>query len=137
MIPRKEYTDNFETQSINTFALSYTMSNINIGGEYNIRENTSNILDNTSTAFSLFGNLDMGNGISVFGRYDQSSSEDINEVQWNIDNEGELSIFGIEKQMTKGVKLAVNVRSFKNSFLENEQEAEAINSLYFNLEYKF
>ena len=137
MIPRKEYTDNFETQSINTFALSYTMSNINIGGEYNIRENTSNILDNTSTAFSLFGNLDMGNGISVFGRYDQSSSEDINEVQWNIDNEGELSIFGIEKQMTKGVKLAVNVRSFKNASLQNEQEAEAINSLYFNLEYKF
>jgi len=39
--------------------------------------------------------------------------------------------------MTKGVKLAVNVRSFKNASLQNEQEAEAINSLYFNLEYKF
>lgn len=143
MIPRSEYTDNFETQLINTFAMSYKISNINIGGEYNIRENTSNILDNTSTAFSLYGNLDMGNDISVFARYDQSSSEDLNDVQWNIDNEGELSIFGIEKQMTKGVKLAVNIRSFKNAtyegptLLENEPDSDTVNSLYINLEYKF
>ena len=66
-----------------------------------------------------------------------SDSEDANENQWNIENEGELTIIGIEKQMTKGVKVALNVKSFKAATLDGEEEAEANNMLYLNLEYKF
>jgi phosphate-selective porin len=85
----------------------------------------------------VYGNLDIGNGVSLFGRYDLSESEDANENQWNIDNEGELTIIGVEKQMTKGVKVAVNVQSYKAATLEGLTEAEAVNTLYLNLEYKF
>ena len=52
------------------------------------RENTANIIDNTSSAFSVYGSLDLGDGFSLFGRYDQSSSENALEEQWNIENEG-------------------------------------------------
>ena len=137
MMPRTMYGDEYESQYINTFAMVYTASNLSLGGEYNLRENTSNVVDNTSSAFSVYANLDIGNDVSLFGRYDMSDSEDANENQWNIENEGELTIIGIEKQMTKGVKLALNVKSFKAATLDGEEEAEANNMLYLNLEYKF
>ena len=137
VVPRTMYSDDYESQYINTFAMSYSASNLSLGGEYNLRENTSNIIDNTSSAFSVYANLDIGNGVSLFGRYDLSESEDANENQWNIDNEGELTIIGVEKQMTKGVKVALNVQSYKAATLEGATEAEAVNTLYLNLEYKF
>ena len=137
IVPRTMYGDEYESQYINTFAMVYTASSLSLGGEYNLRENTSNVVDNTSSAFSVYANLDIGNDVSLFGRYDLSDSEDANENQWNIENEGELTIIGIEKQMTKGVKVAVNVKSFKAATLDGEEEAEANNMLYLNLEYKF
>ena len=137
IMPRTMYGDEYESQYINTFAMVYTASNLSLGGEYNLRENTSNVVDNTSSAFSVYANLDIGNDVSLFGRYDLSDSEDANENQWNIENEGELTIIGIEKQMTKGVKVALNVKSFKAATLDGEEEAEANNMLYLNLEYKF
>ena len=137
IIPRNLYGDEYESQYINTFAMVYSTSNLSLGGEYNLRENTSNVIDNTSSAFSVYANLDIGNDVSLFGRYDMSDSEDANENQWNIENEGELTIIGIEKQMTKGVKVALNVKSFKAATLDGEEEAEANNMLYLNLEYKF
>tara|TARA_Y100000746_G_scaffold190885_1_gene170802 strand:- start:1149 stop:2135 length:987 start_codon:yes stop_codon:yes gene_type:complete len=137
IVPRTMYGDEYESQYINTFAMVYTASNLSLGGEYNLRENTSNVVDNTSSAFSVYANLDIGNDVSLFGRYDLSDSEDANENQWNIENEGELTIIGIEKQMTKGVKVAVNVKSFKAATLDSEKEPAANNMLYLNLEYKF
>ena len=137
IVPRTMYGDEYESQYINTFAMVYTASNLSLGGEYNLRENTSNVIDNTSSAFSVYANLDIGNDVSLFGRYDLSDSEDANENQWNSENEGELTIIGIEKQMTKGVKVAVNVKSFKAATLDSEKEPAANNMLYLNLEYKF
>jgi len=135
MIPRTMYGDDNDAQYINTFAAMYSGSNITLGGEYNLRENTSFVVDNTSTAFSVYGSLDIGNDVSIFGRYDLSDSEDANENQWNIENEGELTIVGIEKQMTKGVKVALNVKSYKAATADDD--AEANNMLYLNFEYKF
>ena len=137
VMPRTMYSDDYESQHINTLAVAYSGSNMTLGGEYNLRENTSNVIDNTSSAFSVYANLDIGNDVSIFGRYDLSDSEDANENQWNIENEGEFTIVGIEKQMTKGVKLALNIQSFKQATLEGEEEAESVNTLYLNLEYKF
>ena len=137
VIPRTMYSDDYESQYINTFAMAYSTSNLSVGGEYNLRENTSNVIDNTSSAFSVYGNLDIGNGVSLFGRYDLSESEDANENQWNIDNEGELTIFGIEKQMTEGVKISANIRSYTDATLESDTDSESINTLFLNLEYKF
>ena len=53
------------------------------------------------------------------------------------DKLGQLTIIGVEKQMTKGVKVALNVQSYKAATLEGATEAEAVNTLYLNLEYKF
>ena len=117
--------------------MAYSASNLSLGGEYNLRENTANVVENTSSAFSVYGSFDLGNDVSLFGRYDMSDSDDGNDNQWNIENEGEFTIVGVEKQMTKGVKVSLNVHSFKQATLEGEDESEAVNTLYLNLEYKF
>ena len=137
MMPRSSYAEDQDLQAINTIALSYNASKLSLGGEYNIRENTANFVDYTSSAFSVYGSLDLGNGVSLFGRFDQSSSENALDEQWNIDNEGELTIFGIEKQMTEGVKISANIRSYKDATLESVEDSEATNTLFLNLEYKF
>ena len=75
--------------------------------------------------------------ISLFGRYDDLSSEDADGSQWNLDKDGSLIIFGIERKMAKGVTASINVQSWIDATLEGSEEVEAQNTLYLNLEYKF
>tara|TARA_B100001287_G_scaffold40476_1_gene29664 strand:- start:4905 stop:5897 length:993 start_codon:yes stop_codon:yes gene_type:complete len=137
IVPRENYGENNDVQTISTIAGMYKMSNLNIGGEYNIKENANSIIDNEQSAMSIYGSYKLNEKTSVFGRYDKLDSEDALEAQWNIDNDGELTIFGIERKMTKGVTVAVNVQSWKDANLDNEPEASAESTLYINLEYKF
>ena len=58
-------------------------------------ENAGNIIDNTKTGISLYGNMRLMDDISLFGRYDDLSSEDADGSQWNLDKDGSLIIFGI------------------------------------------
>ena len=137
IVPRESYGENNDVQTISTIAGMYKMSSLNIGGEYNIKENANSIIDNEQSAMSIYGSYKLNEKTSVFGRYDKLDSEDALEAQWNIDNDGELTIFGIERKMTKGVTVAVNVQSWKDATLDNEPEASAESTLYINLEYKF
>ena len=135
--PRNSYTENDATQIINTIAGMYKMQSITMGGEYNIQENTGNLINNTKTGMSVYGDFQLNDNYSLFGRYDQMSSEDAEGAQWNIDKDGDLTIFGIQRKMTKGVTVALNVQTWQNTTLEGEEEAEAESTLYLNLEYKF
>ncbi|MEE2699876.1 MAG: hypothetical protein VYD71_00740 [Bacteroidota bacterium] len=136
MMPRSSYTDADAMQNINTLALLYTSGNLTVGGEYNMMENSGNTVENTSTAMSVYGTMNTGN-YSFFARYDDSSSEDSEGERWNVDNEGSLMIFGIERKMSEAVKASINVQSWTDATLDGDEEAEARNTLYLNLEYKF
>ncbi|MEE2931116.1 MAG: hypothetical protein VX370_01145 [Bacteroidota bacterium] len=135
--PRISYTENDATQTISTIAGMYNISKITMGGEYNIQENTDNVLDNTKTGMSAYADFQLNDNYSLFGRYDQMSSENVNGEQWNIDKDGTLTIFGIQRKMTKGVTIALNMQTWQDATLEGEEEAEAESTLYINLEYKF
>lgn len=137
IVPRATYTDADASQNINTLAMTYAMGKMKIGGEYNIRENSGNVVDNTATAMSLYGSIQISENYALFGRYDKEDSEDENGDRWNIDQEGTLIILGIEKQMTKGVKASLNVQSWEDATVEGAEEVDPQNTLYLNLEYKF
>jgi len=136
MIPRSSYTDADATQNINTLALVYASGNLTIGGEYNMRENSGNTVDNTSTAMSVYGTMKM-NDYAFFARYDDASSENAEGERWDIANEGTLMIFGVERKMSDAVKASINIQNWTDATLEGEEEAEAQSTLYLNLEYKF
>lgn len=127
--PRETYDDNSEHQNISTAAMAYFGDDYTVGLEYNLRENTNNVLDNNSTGLSAYATYKLNNGLSLFGRYDEMSSDE----NWNIAKDGTFTIFGIEKQMTKGVKIAANIQSYEGA----EVNSEAKNTFFLNFEYKF
>ena len=86
---------------------------------------------------SVYADFELNDNYSLFGRYDQMSSEDAEGAQWNIDQDGNLTIFGIQRKMTKGVTVALNMQTWQDATLEGEEEAKAESTLYINLEYKF
>ncbi len=137
MVPRTEYTSEYDVQAISTLAGKLKLGELNIGGEYNIQENAANIIDNTKTGISVYGNYKLNEKFSVFGRYDNLDSENANGEQWNIEKDGTLQIFGIERKMAKGVTVAVNIQNWQDATEDNMPEADVESTLYLNLEYKF
>jgi len=137
LAPRSSYSSNDVSQTISTLAGVYKMNMLKIGGEYNIQENASNVLDNNKNGMSVYGDYKISDSYSVFGRYDKLSSEDAGGHQWNLARDGELTILGIQRKMTKGVTIALNIQTWKDATLEGEEEAKNESTLYLNLEYKF
>ena len=112
-----------------TLAMAYKGDGFKLGAEYNLQENAKNVTDQERTGLSAYGSYDLSDGMSLFGRYDELSSED----DWNLSKDGTFVIFGVQKEMVKGLKVALNYQSWTAA----TDDAEAESSLFINLEYKF
>jgi len=112
-------------QEITTASISYSNNGLNLGFETDMMANSSNIENEDREIMSVYGSYKLSERYTLFGRYDDYTSEG----SW--DEDGTYAIAGVEAQLTKGVKAAVNVRQTTN---ENDVKD---NALYLNLEYKF
>ena len=112
-------------QEITTASISYSNNGFNLGFETDMMANSSNIENEDREIMSVYGSYKLSERYTLFGRYDDYTSEG----SW--DEDGTYAIAGVEAQLTKGVKAAVNVRQTTN---ENDVKD---NALYLNLEYKF
>lgn len=125
---------NFEDQTITSAALTYKGSNYNIGIERSQMEHQDHLPDAINrNIMSLYGSVDLA-GNSIFVRRDIVSSSDDNVIQ---SGDGEFTIFGIERQMRKGIKIALNMQNWQNETIEGDPEAERERSMFLNLECKF
>ncbi|MDB0006577.1 hypothetical protein N9E30_01345 [Flavobacteriales bacterium] len=129
VVPRETYGENVAHQNTTSAAMAYSGDGYKVGLEYNIQENAQNVTDKERTGISAYGSYDMSNGMSLFGRYDELASDE----DWNISRDGSFMILGIEKEMVKGVKVALNYQSWTNT----AENAEAEESVFLNFEYKF
>ncbi len=129
VVPRETYGENVAHQNTTSAAMAYSGDGYKVGLEYNIQENAQNVSDRERTGISAYGSYDMSNGMSLFGRYDELASDE----DWNISRDGSFMIVGIEKEMVKGVKVALNYQSWTNA----AENAEAEESVFLNFEYKF
>ena len=127
--PRNTYGENDASQHINALAIAYSGNNFSLGLEKAKMINSKSVLDNKKDLLSVFGNYNLSDKYVVFGRYDNLTSEE----DWNIENDGNYTVFGIERQMAKGVKVAINVQSWINA----AEDSEAARTLYMNLGYTF
>ena len=73
---------------------------------------------------SIYGSYKLNKDYTLFARYDDATE---------TTKEGSYIIYGIERQMTKGVTVALNMQSWTDA----ADGSEAENTLYLNLEYKF
>ena len=112
-------------QEITTASISYSNNGLNLGFETDLMANSSNIENEDKEIISVYGSYKLSERYTLFGRYDDYTSEG----SW--DEDGTYAIAGVEAQLTKGVKAALNVRQTTN---ENDVKD---NALYLNLEYKF
>tara|TARA_B100000902_G_scaffold365033_1_gene385582 strand:- start:40355 stop:41281 length:927 start_codon:yes stop_codon:yes gene_type:complete len=113
-------------QEITTAAISYSNNGISIGFETDMMENSNNSENMNRDIMSIYGSYKIFNKYTLFGRFDEYSSED----SW--DDDGTYTIFGVETQLTEGVKAAANIRNSTNTSNDIEDK-----SFYLNLEYKF
>ena len=127
--PRSSYGTDDAPQHITALAVAYTGNNFNIGADKSVMTNAGNKVDVKKDLLSVYGNYSIDEKYGIFARYDDVASDE----NWNLENDGNFTVFGIERQMAKGVKLAINVQSWTGA----EENAEAKRTLFMNLEYKF
>ena len=123
--PRNTYTDSTDSQYISTACLAYSGTNFSLGYEASLMQNADNIIaDEEESLISIYGTYKLNEDYTLFARYDDATE---------TANKGSYTIYGIERQMTKGVTLALNMQSWTDAADGSETE----NTLYINLEYKF
>lgn len=125
IIPRSTYTDSTDSQYISTASLAYSGTNFSLGYEASLKQNADNIIaDEEKSLMSIYGSYKLNEDYTLFARYDDATE---------TAKEGSYTIYGIERQMTKGVTVALNMQSWTDA----ADGSEAENTLYLNLEYKF
>lgn len=124
MIPRSSYDDMSVTQTISTAAIAYSTEYLTIGAEGDMMKNVNNVKDTEQNLLSIYGSYNISDDYTIFARYDDASE---------TDQEGSYTIYGIERQMAKGVTVAINMQSWTDA----AEGSEAESTLFLSLEYKF
>jgi hypothetical protein len=121
-------------QSLATF-LAYTGKTFIAGAEYNYQHNVDMTDGHHMYGPSLFATYRPSESWKVFGRYDRlnSSTPAGETIPWQIADDGQLVIAGIEYSPVKGVKLAPNFRLWN----PEDNLSTNIYSLFLNVELKF
>ena len=122
--PRSTYTDSTESQTITNAAIAYSTDNLTIAAEQNLMNNAESILDAEQNLMSIYGSFKLSEIYTLFARYDDASETNMG---------GSYTIYGIEREMAKGIKVALNMQSWTDAAEGSESES----TLFLNLEYKF
>ena len=136
--------DTLAEQIITSAALIYKQGNYNIGIEKSIMENEDHgggfFAVNSGVnreILSMYGSMNVGE-FTVFLRRDVvSTNEGDTGIEFLQSGDGTFQIFGIEKQMTKGIKVSLNMQSWQDATLEGEPEDLEARTMFVNLECKF
>ena len=123
--PRSTYTDSTESQTITTAAIAYSGDNYVVGAEKSLMQNSGNVLNaEEQDLISIYGSYKLNDDYTFFARHDNAE---------NTSKAGTYTIYGVERKMTKGVTIAVNMQSWTDA----AEGAETENTIFLNLEYKF
>jgi len=120
------------------FFAGYQSSIWRLGAEYNLLANGKNYQraenDHNLEGWSLYTSVRIGKKCTVFGRFDQLSSNTISgaSAAWNIDKDGNQVIAGLQYAPAKGLKLALNYQGFD----ADDSAANNRSQVFLNAEFK-
>lgn len=124
------YTSDEGLEDQTAFAIfaGYKHDIFSLGAEYNFQKNYKFIEGQDKDGYSVYGNLFMSDKLTLFGRYDSSSSKN----DWNTSVDSNLFIGGVEYKMNKHLRLSPNIQTkkYKSS---DATETYAMISLEFKL----
>lgn len=130
-----EYSKKSIAQTVYSGFIGYEFNKkLLFGLEYNYMENVDYIQDHNLNGLSTYLTYVLNEKFQVFGRYDKLSSNTLkSEIDaWNISDNGEAIIGGLQYKLEKNIKVAANVQYWA-------PEQSGLNNLmymYINLEYK-
>ena len=129
-----------DSKAINNigFFVGYKSEKFRFGAEYNEMQNGETYKtaseNHNLTGLSFYGSYLLNEKFEVFIRYDKLTSNQVDgsDNNWNYENDGNLSMVGIEYKAVKGVKFSLNSRSF------NYKDSNITDSsfVYLNAEFK-
>ncbi|MDA9357132.1 porin [Flavobacteriaceae bacterium] len=142
-ITTKFYYDTHEvvdSKAINNigFFVGYKSDKFRFGAEYNEMQNGETYKtaseNHNLTGLSFYGSYLLNEKFEVFVRYDKLTSNQVDgsDTNWNYENDGNLSMVGIEYKAVKGVKFSLNSRTF-NYKDSNIRDSSLV---YLNAEFK-
>ncbi len=104
------------------------------GFEYNMKYNENYYNNHNLEGFSFYGTFYLSEKFQLFGRYDRLISNKITDEDrpWNLVNDGTAIIGGIQYQLLKQIKIALNYQDWYPYAKNATNEAY----IYLNFEYK-
>ncbi len=127
-------TDKNTQSSLATF-IGYAGDNFSLGAEYNQQFNVKYVEDRELSGTSFYGTMKASSKVKVFARYDNLFSNTVSggSADWNLSNDGQLYIAGLEYAPVKGIKLSPNFQGWSPA--DDSEEFSA--SIFLNCEIKF
>lgn len=124
-----------ETQSSLATFVGYEADQFRLGAEYNKQFNRRFEEDQDWNGLSFYGTYQLAKKVNLFARYDKVYSNTLaGETEaWNLSNDGQVFIVGLEFAPVKGVKLAPRYKGWS----PDDASQPSVSSLYLNCEVRF
>lgn len=98
------------TQTTVAISTGYKGEKFSVGAEYDLMRNEGNGKGHHLNGLSLYASGNLGEKVSLFGRYDWGSSSTENNDNWLYGQNGQTAILGLQCKVNKMVSIAPNFR---------------------------
>jgi len=121
-------------QQTMSFYAGYTMNKFKLGAEYNQQMNYKVTEGQDKTGMSFYASYELKK-LRLFGRFDQVGSVTIDgdNDPWNMANDGQAFLAGVEFNPVKGIKITPNYQLW----MPDTNNSEAISSVYLSCQIAF
>lgn len=126
--------DTAAAQQTISFYGGYKTGDLSFGAEFNYQINNSNAKDNNLYGISLYGRGSIAKNIFGFARFDMLNSTTLDGATdpWNIGDNGQKYIVGVEFNPVKGIRIAPNFQGWSPA----AEGADFETGIYLSIEIK-
>jgi len=121
----------------NTFAgfLGWKDKRLTFGIEVDYMANRNYVLNQNQIGYSTYASYLLSKKFEIFGRFDKLASNKLEgmENNWNISNDGQALIGGIQFQPVDEIKIAMNYRNWYSTTVDTGNKPFLFLSFEFNL----
>jgi hypothetical protein len=130
-----DYIDKSGPQYTISSFIGYKNDFLSVGAEHNVQLNYGNVSDRNLKGFSFYASYNVTKKIQLFGRFDNLGSNRLEgeSENWNLSNDGNLIIGGVEYSPIKNIQLAIDYQGF----LYSNKDKDDKNLIYLNFQYVF